>query len=280
MPNSALIMSFAASIVGPLTEASNALFELCNQLAGRSWLFDNVMALALNNSLFKAALIGGCFFAVWHGNQDAGALRRNRRILLVTLLASAVVIATTQTLSRSMLSARPYVQSLASFHLQGARLLETPRLSYRVPLDNTSQAQYRALQKGDIASNNLDSFPSDHAGFYVALAVGILLASRRLGWLAVGWTAFVLLGSRVITGEHSPLDIAAGASIGLVILGLLQYLFSHSLRPLAERVVNWTFRHQALSTALIFLVVFEVTNALQDMRPLMEIGAGIVTRAF
>ena len=280
MPSTALIMSFAATIAGPITAASDALFELCNQLAGRSWLFDNVMALAVNNSLFKAALIGGCFFAVWHGNQRAEVVRRNRRTLLVTLLASAVVIATTQTLSKSVLSPRPYVQSVAGYQLRGAQLVETPRLSYRVPMDNESQARYRALTNGDVVDNDLVSFPSDHAGFYVTLAVGILLASRRLGWLAVAWTALVVLGSRVITGQHSPLDIVAGALIGLVILGLMQYLCSRSLRPLVDAVVRWTFRYQALSTALVFLLVFEAANALQDLRPLMELGAGIAARPF
>ena len=72
----------------------------------------------------------------------------------------------------------------------------------------------------------------------------------------------------------------AGALIGLVILGLMQYLCSRSLRPLVDAVVRWTFRYQALSTALVFLLVFEAANALQDLRPLMELGAGIAARPF
>ena len=280
MTSSPFILSIGGNVVGAVIAASDALFELCNGLAGRSWLFDNIMALAVNNSLFKAALIGGCFFAVWHGHQSADTVRRNRRVLLVTLLASTVVIAVTYTLSKSVLMPRPYVQSLASVHLHGAQLVETAPLTYRVPLDDESQARYRALTNGDIARNDLISFPSDHAGFYITLAAGILLVSRGLGRLAVGWTVLVLLGSRVITGQHSPLDIVAGMSIGLLILWLFQYIFARSLRPLVESAVSWTFRHQALATVLIFIAVFEAANALQDLRPLLEVGAGIAARPF
>jgi undecaprenyl-diphosphatase len=259
-------------IVTGLVTASNALYELCNRVAGHSYLLDSVIALTLDNALFKGAVLGGCFLAVWHGHQDEATLRRNRRVLLATLCACVCVIAVTSALSKKIFLPRPFIQSQRIFHLEGDRLVENPRLPYRVPLDAGNQQKYRDLLNGDVIPNDLGSFPSDHAGFYMTLAVGVLLASPALGWFAVSWTFLVLLGSRVITGQHSPLDVLSGAAIGIVILLVVQSLFNGRLRPLADSVVNWTFRHQTLATALVFIVIFEASNTLQDLDPLFGIA--------
>jgi membrane-associated phospholipid phosphatase len=273
---------FLTSSSGPpaaIAALSDALYEFCNRIVGHSWLLDNLIALPVNNQLFKAALLGGCFLAAWYGKDEA-TVRRNRHSLLVTLIASVFVIAVTQTISKRLLLPRPFIQSQQSFHLENDRLVESRPLPYRVPLDSDSQKQYKALLDGEIVQNDLGAFPSDHAGFYVTLAVGVWLVSRSLGWLAIAWTFLVLLGSRIITGQHSPLDVLAGAAIGISILLLLQYLFHRSLRPLLDPIVNWTMRHQTLSTVLIFIVVFEASNTLQDLRPVAEIGSSIVEHAF
>src|SRR5437016_7327430 len=47
---------------------------------------------------------------------------------------------------------------------------------------------FRSLVNGDVETNDLGSFPSDHAGFFIAISLGIWLASRRLGLIALGWT--------------------------------------------------------------------------------------------
>lgn len=270
-----LFLIFWTSFVERLTALSDALYQLCNSLSGHSWLLDTLIALPLDNQLVKAALIGGCFFAVWHSQQDQAIVQRNRRILLITLIACVFVIATTKTLSKTVFLPRPFMQSQKAFHLAGEQLVESQRLAYHVPLDEENQKAYQNLLQGEVVQNDLGSFPSDHAGFYVTLAVGILLASRRLGALAVGWTLLVILGSRVITGQHSPLDIAAGAGIGIAILLLCQLVLGRWLRRLVDPLIAWTFRHQALATALLFVAVFEAANTLQNLRPLLKTGATI-----
>ncbi len=267
------IVTLLNGAVEGLTAISNALYELCNGLAGRSWLFDNLVALAQTNQLVKAALLGGCFFAAWHGDRDDAAVRRKRHVLLVTLIASVFVMATTKAISTHVLLPRPFVQSQKSFHLEGNRLVENARLPYRVPLDDGNKAKYQDLQNGNISPNDLGAFPSDHAGLYVTLALGILMASRALGGLALCWTFLVLLGSRIITGEHSPLDVMTGAVIGAAILLLSQHIFATWGRRGMQAVVNWTLEHQTMATALLFVVVFEATNTMQDVQPLLDIGA-------
>ena len=200
---------------------------------------------------------------------------RKRKILLLTLLASVFVIATTKTISKTVFLPRPFIQSQKAFHLEGDQLIESRKLLFRVPLDNESQKSFQALQKGDVFQNDLGSFPSDHAGFYLTLAVGIWLASRRAGTIAIIWTLFVIMGSRVIAGQHSPLDVMVGGGIGIAILMLVQLVVGKGFRWLLDPLTNWTLRHQALSSALVFIIIFEAANTFQNLRPLLKAGMAI-----
>ncbi len=267
------LMSMLAGLAEMLTGLSDWLFALCNSIAGRSQWLDTLIALPMTNQLVKAGVIGACFFAAWFGGSDEATILRKRRILCVTLLACLCVIATTKTLSKTVFLPRPFIQSQKAFHLASEQLVESHRLAYRVPLDEQSQTDFQKLRDGDILPNDLGSFPSDHAGFYVTLAAGIWLAARRIGLLALAWTFLAILGSRVITGQHSPLDIVAGAGIGVVILLLCQVVIGKGFRRLLEPLVHWTLRHPALSSALLFIALFEAANTLQNLRELLKTGA-------
>jgi undecaprenyl-diphosphatase len=64
-----------------------------------------------------------------------------------------------------------------------------------------------------VGASHDPSFPSDHATAAFAIAVAILLRSRRPGWLALAM-AVVLAVSRVAVGTHYPSDVVGGAVIG------------------------------------------------------------------
>lgn len=258
-----------------MTSLNDYLYETLNGLAGRSWIFDNLIDLPLESNLFKAALLGACFLFVWLGGKNDAETARRRRILLITIIASIFVIATTKTLSKKVFLPRPFIQSQKTFHLEGERLVETARLDYRVPLDEENQKSFDALRRGEVIQNDLGSFPSDHAGFYMTLAVGVLLACRSAGLIALLWTTFVTLGSRVITGQHSPLDIAVGSGIGIAILLAAQFIFGKWGKRLVDPIVDWTLEHSALSSAVIFIFLFEAVNTLEDIQHLVKVGKDI-----
>jgi membrane-associated phospholipid phosphatase len=267
------VFAWWESFVHVLVAISDQVYVMCNQLVGHFWLLDNFISLPLYNQLVKAALLGGCFMAVWHKVQDEDAVRRSRRILLVTLVAAGFVVTATKIISHGVVMPRPYVQSQTSYQLDAHdQLVESPRLPYRVPLDAKDQARYRQLLRGDIVPNDLDAFPSDHAAFYVAVAAGVFMASRAIGMIALGWTFLVLIASRVIAGQHSPLDVTAGALVGFGILWVCQYVVDHWLKRFFDPLVSWTLRHQALATLIVFLALFEVSNTLQDLGSLIETG--------
>src|SRR5437016_6890703 len=113
---------------------------------------------------------------------------------------------------------------------------------------------FRSLVNGDVETNDLGSFPSDHAGFFIAISLGIWLASRRLGWIALGWTVLVILTGKMISGQHTPLDIAAGAAVAIAEVSIIQFAARRQLNRLLDKASGWTLRYSALSSALVFAV--------------------------
>ena len=68
-----------------------------------------------------------------------------------------------------------------------------------------------------LATRSTDpGFPSDHATMAGAAAVGTLLASRKLGVVALT-AALILAASRVYIAAHYPLDVVAGLLLGAVV---------------------------------------------------------------
>ncbi len=89
-------------------------------------------------------------------------------------------------------------------------------------------ANVRNLIGTDI-SENFQSFPSGHAVFFFALAMGVYLYDKRSGfWFFVAAT---LMGiARVAGGIHWPSDIVGGALIGMLTAWLMVRLIP-ALRP-------------------------------------------------
>lgn len=265
------VFLFVPAQANRLTGISDYLYEAINGLAGRSWVFDNLIDLPLESNLVKAGLLGACFLFVWLKGADEAEIARRRKILLITLIASVFVIAATKVLSKTVFLPRPFILSQKTFHLESDQLAETPRLAYRVPLDEENQKSFKALKRGEVIQNDLGSFPSDHAGFFMTLAFGIFLACRSAGLIALFWTLFATLGSRIITGQHSPLDIAVGSGIGIGILLISQVFIGSLGKRVIDPIVNWTLKYSALSSAIIFIFIFEATNTLENARHILKV---------
>lgn len=255
---------------------SDWLYLLLNGLAGRSWLLDTLISLPIDNNLVKAGPIGACFvYAWWSGGSEADA-RRRRATLLVTVASLLFVMASTKTLAGQFFQPRPFVHAQQTWHLEDGNLVETGKLPYRQPLSGEVRKRTDRLRRGEIDDNDLGSFPSDHAGFFFALSLGIFLASRRAGTIAIAWTVAAILLPRIVTGMHSPLDILVGAGIGAAVLLAIQYVARRTQRWALEPLAGWTFRHEALAAALLFFVAFESTNVLTNVRDLAGTGKDIV----
>jgi len=272
---SAFLPLILLSFLGRLSDLNDQLLLVLNSAAGRSWLFDSVVAFFLDNDLAKAGVIGCCFLAAWYGGKSTNSTNARRKILITTLIAAACVITTTKVLSKTIFLPRPEIQSQKIYRLEGEQLVEMKRMPVRFMLDEESQKNYHALISGDVETNDLGSFPSDHAGFFIAISLGIWLASRRLGWLALGWTVLVILGGKMISAQHTPLDIAAGATVAIVELSAIQFVLRKRFSGLLEKLTSLTLRYSALSSAIVFLVAFEVSSTMIHIRAFLGLLAAM-----
>jgi membrane-associated phospholipid phosphatase len=78
------------------------------------------------------------------------------------------------------------------------------------------------------------SFPSSHTAVTVAVVIALVpFLPRVLAWVAIAYAALVGW-SRVYLGVHYPLDVLAGAGIGIAVGGLVLLALGVLLRRAAE----------------------------------------------
>jgi undecaprenyl-diphosphatase len=81
------------------------------------------------------------------------------------------------------------------------------------------------------------SFVSDHSTMAMAIAVGIFLAHRRLGWAALG-LAFAEGFLRIYMGVHYPTDVIGGFALGTAVTLLLAPPALALLTPLVSAIAG------------------------------------------
>lgn len=154
----------------------NDLYVTINDFARRTmWLHGPVTAYAK----YGIVIFAGLLLAGWWVARD-----RPSAVMAAALLAplsTLIAVAVNQPLIHAVGEARPY--------------------------DVHPDALVLVARTGDA------SFPSDHATMAGAVAVGLLLVSRRLGLVAIG-CAVLMAFARVYVGAHYPGDVLAGLMFG------------------------------------------------------------------
>lgn len=159
-------------------EVDWALFQVVNgALRGHDGLQDVVQGWGtVSVPLFVVAT-----FALWFLARPYGALRW-KLATANALVAAAVAMLANQAIAHVWLRARPFTTHPDATVLLTARSPDP-------------------------------SFPSDHAAAAFAIAVAVLLVSRRVGAIFLAAATLIAI-SRVLLGVHYPGDVAAGALVG------------------------------------------------------------------
>jgi membrane-associated phospholipid phosphatase len=107
------------------------------------------------------------------------------------------------------------------------------------------------------------SFPSDHAMLWMTFATGIFLVWRRVGVLALLYTAIFICLPRVYLGLHYPTDILGGAAIGIIIA------YAMTRDPVRTRfavpILRWIHRFPGPCYTLAFLLCFELITQFDEI---------------
>ncbi|MDP9128362.1 MAG: phosphatase PAP2 family protein [Pseudomonadota bacterium] len=113
--------------------------------------------------------------------------------------------------------------------------------------------------------NAWNSFPSDHAMLFFALATGIWQINRAAGGVGLAWTIFVVCLPRVYLGIHYPSDVVAGAVLGVLTMLAFERL---PFRGIAARVQSWSKTRPGTFYWCAFMLTEQVAHLFDDARGL------------
>jgi len=209
-----------------------------NRFAGHLGWFDRAVLLAAGSNLTTAAVIVFLFWMALFDPKRSGRLRDGAELLLASAFFAMLATLTARALALSL----PF----------RARPMATPSLPFLLPAG------------GSTVVIHWSSFPSDHATLFFAMAAGILLVSRRLGWCAVAWVILVISFPALYLGIHWPTDVLAGAGLGIC---FAQFARIPRVRAITRQMVAPMYeKRPAIFLPVLFLWSYETTVLFDDIR--------------
>jgi undecaprenyl-diphosphatase len=223
--------------LGPVPFIDSPVLRFLGRFAHRSEVFDTLIVTFSGLDLFKGAVVLGMVCWLWF---EARSDAKKRLRIIQTVLGG----------------------------LFAGLISRVSQLAVVRPRPMAGASEYvRPFGISDFAvewMKSINSFPSDHAAFFGALAMGIFLADRRWGILAFAWTLVVTGLPRIYVGLHYPSEILAGLALGV----LVTLAMGKPAVILAEPLLRWERAHAGSFYALSFLALYEMARLFDDLRTL------------
>jgi undecaprenyl-diphosphatase len=229
-----------------MTDLDRDIVLWLNQFARTNELLDGFLVLVTQNQLLRGGVVVALLWWAWASSQN--------RLISGSLFWPRVVIGTLVTLA--------VVRGSQNFLPNRPRPVHQPGLDFHTPFFYREEAM-----------QEWSSFPSDHAGLFIALAVATLLINRRIGLLSLLWVIVVILIPRVYLGFHYPSDILAGALAGVVFMLLAQYL--RVPRGVVVALQHLEDNYRGPSYAFMFVFSFQCATLFDGLREIVR-AAGTV----
>jgi membrane-associated phospholipid phosphatase len=212
-----------------------AIVTFVNGFAGQSALFDKILLEILHMSTFKMLPLVALMVWLWF-DEDV-RLNERRKILFCSMIGGFFALVITRV-----------VQNIGPHRLRPA---VDGRFHFTLP-------------EGAFVKD-WSSFPSDTSALAFALAMGVWLASRRMGLLALLWATLVVSFPRLYGGYHYLSDLVAGAVIGAACtFGFTRFRLVSD--RLFGKVSQLSSRHPAWFYAISFVIAFQTSTYFIDLR--------------
>lgn len=224
------------------------ILHFVNGFANRSWTADYVISWLNNDGFQKGGIVMMLFWGAWFLSDERSGARRE--ILICTAVAAPLAVGVSRIIS-AVVPFRVRPLFVADLHMRVAYTL-APRTLI-----------------------NWNSFPSDHAVLFFALAEGLFLASRRIGAAAFTYALLIVCLPRIYLGIHYPTDIIAGAFLGAAIgyAACRPTVRSAVGRP----VLRWMTAYPAVSYAFLFFYTYQVANAFGWVRDVFCVATHVIS---
>jgi undecaprenyl-diphosphatase len=186
-----------------ILSADEKILLWLNGLVGRAPLFDEFMSV-IGDDFFIVTCLALSIIALWFGARSLSQRKRNQRAVVAT--AFAVALTCLWILLAMDIFHRPRPSEVHTISLLGYLRADT-------------------------------SFPSEFAAVSFAFATAVWMGNRKAGVVS-GCLALLWCFGRVYCGIHYPLDIVAGALIGILTAFLVSKLL-HMISGIPNSIIRF-----------------------------------------
>jgi undecaprenyl-diphosphatase len=213
------------------------VLSFINSFAHKSYIFDRAVSIIGDDMAIKGAFLTSLLWLAWFDKRLQQ--KATREIVIATIYSTFI----------SLLSIKILRHFLPFRH----RPIQDNLFGFVPPYGVSTDTLW-----------NWSSFPSDTAGFVMALAVGPVFIWGRKGWLAVAFCVAFICLPRLYLGYHYPSDIVAGVLIG----GLMTAVMcQEKIRaPLSRRALSLSESHPGGFYWLFFALTYEIASVFEDVR--------------
>jgi len=225
----------------------HSIISFINQLCGKSEVFDKTVIFLSQNDLVKGCIIT-LYWWVWFSPSNDITVRRQRIVsaiygCFVAMFIVRIMSKLMQFRTRPILDPANHLVQAIGFNIN------------RIP-------------------DTHNSFPSDHATLFFALATGMFFVSRRLGLFSLIYVLLFVAFPRVYIGLHYPTDILGGAFVGVLVVLITNIEFFRI--KISDKILKYSETRPGLFYAVFFLLSFQIATLFDSSRNVLHFLGDII----